>query len=116
MAMEEGEILAVNGPPGTGKTTFVLDVVASLWVQAALAEGEPPLIIAASTNNQAVTNILTAFAKDFEETDHPLSGRCLPDLHSSGGDCSAPTRLPQAASDPSGACRSHRRTRRRAAG
>lgn len=97
MAMEEGEILAVNGPPGTGKTTFVLDVVASLWVQAALAEGEPPLIIAASTNNQAVTNILTAFAKDFEETDHPLSGRWLPDIHSYGGYYPAPSREAEAA-------------------
>ena len=85
LAMEDGEILAINGPPGTGKTTFVLSVVASMWVDAALRGKEPPLIVAASTNNQAVTNIIDAFGKDFEETDEPLSGRWLPDISSYGG-------------------------------
>lgn len=85
MAMQEGEVLAVNGPPGTGKTTFVLSVVASLWVKAALAESEPPLIIAASTNNQAVTNVLEAFSEGFEESTEGFGGRWLPDISSYGG-------------------------------
>ncbi|WP_192878438.1 AAA domain-containing protein [Limnobaculum parvum] len=85
LTMSEGEILAVNGPPGTGKTTFVLSVVASMWVDAALKEQEPPLIIAASTNNQAVTNIIEAFGKDFEENSDRFSGRWLPDVNSYGG-------------------------------
>ncbi|WP_433924458.1 AAA domain-containing protein [Vreelandella sp. 21] len=85
MAMEEGEVLAVNGPPGTGKTTFVLSAVASLWVKAALDQIEPPLIVAASTNNQAVTNVLEAFAKEFEETDDAFGGRWLPEITSYGG-------------------------------
>ena len=85
MAMENGEVLAVNGPPGTGKTTFVLSAVASLWVKAALDEAEPPLIVAASTNNQAVTNVLEAFAKDFEETQDAFGGRWLPEITSYGG-------------------------------
>ncbi|ERK14059.1 putative superfamily I DNA helicase [Serratia fonticola AU-P3(3)] len=85
LAMDEGDILAINGPPGTGKTTFVLSVVASMWVNAALKEQEPPLIIAASTNNQAVTNIIEAFGKDFEENDEPLSGHWLPEIKSYGG-------------------------------
>lgn len=85
MAMAEGEVLAVNGPPGTGKTTFVLSAVASLWVKAALDEAEPPLIVAASTNNQAVTNVLEAFAKEFEETQDAFGGRWLPDITSYGG-------------------------------
>ncbi|WP_025124017.1 MULTISPECIES: AAA domain-containing protein [unclassified Serratia (in: enterobacteria)] len=85
LAMAEGDILAINGPPGTGKTTFVLSVVASMWVNAALKEQEPPLIIAASTNNQAVTNIIEAFGKDFEENDGPLSGHWLPEIKSYGG-------------------------------
>lgn len=85
LALEDGGVLAINGPPGTGKTTFVLAVVASMWVDAAVQETEPPLIIAASTNNQAVTNVIEAFGKDFEENDDPLSGRWLPDVNSYGG-------------------------------
>lgn len=85
MAMESGDVLAVNGPPGTGKTTFVLSVVASLWIKAALEDSEPPIIIAASTNNQAVTNIIAAFGKDFEENDSVFSGRWIPDIKSYGG-------------------------------
>jgi len=85
MSMQDGEILAINGPPGTGKTTFVLSVIASMWIKAALNEDEPPLIIAASTNNQAVTNIIDAFGKDFEENDGTFSGRWLLDIKSYGG-------------------------------
>ena len=84
ISMDEGEILAVNGPPGTGKTTFILSVVASLWVDAALKETEPPVIVAASTNNQAVTNIIDAFGKDFSEGKDALSGRWLPEISSYG--------------------------------
>lgn len=83
--MKEGEILAVNGPPGTGKTTFVLSAVASLWIKAALKKADPPIIIAASTNNQAVTNIIAAFGKDFEENDSLFSGRWIPEQKSYGG-------------------------------
>jgi hypothetical protein len=36
LTLEAGEILAINGPPGTGKTTLLQSIVASLWVQAAL--------------------------------------------------------------------------------
>lgn len=59
----DGEVLAVNGPPGTGKTTLLQSVVADLYVQHALAEKNAPLIVASSTNNQAVTNIIESFGK-----------------------------------------------------
>lgn len=81
---ETGEILAVNGPPGTGKTTLLLSVVASLWATRALEGSEPPIIIAASTNNQAVTNIIDAFGKDFSKGEGPFSGRWLPNIDSFG--------------------------------
>lgn len=84
LASKDGEILAVNGPPGTGKTTLLLSVVASLWAEAALNESEPPVIFAASTNNQAVTNIIDAFGKDFSIGDERLGGRWLPDVRSFG--------------------------------
>lgn len=86
LAVGPGEILAVNGPPGTGKTTLIQSVVATLWVEAALQGGEPPVILAASTNNQAVTNIIDSFAKVADE--HGLlSRRWLPDVTSYGLYC-----------------------------
>ena len=59
-------------------------MVASLWAKAALAESEPPVIVAASTNNQAVTNIINAFGKDFARGSGVFAGRWLPDIASFG--------------------------------
>ncbi|WP_168735184.1 AAA domain-containing protein [Pseudothauera rhizosphaerae] len=83
LAGKAPSVLTVDGPPGTGKTTLLLSVIATEWVKAALAGGEPPLIVAASTNNQAVLNILRAFAEVKEPTD-ALAGRWLPELASYG--------------------------------
>ncbi|HGC3407096.1 TPA: AAA domain-containing protein, partial [Escherichia coli] len=55
LTQQQGDMLAVNGPPGTGKTTLVLSIIATEWTRAALNQTEPPVIIATSTNNQAVT-------------------------------------------------------------
>ena len=63
---------------------MLLSVVATLWARAALAGGEPPVIVAASTNNQAVTNVIDAFGKDFAEGEGPLAGRWLPSVKSFG--------------------------------
>lgn len=59
--MQEGEVLAINGPPGTGKTTLLQSIVANMYVERALKKEKPPLIVASSTNNQAVTNIIESF-------------------------------------------------------
>jgi len=60
-AIEYGEILAVNGPPGTGKTTLLQTIVADMYVKRAMKKEKAPLIVASSTNNQAVTNIIASF-------------------------------------------------------
>ena len=79
---QTGDILAVNGPPGTGKTTLLQSVIANLAVQSVLNNEPPPLILASSTNNQAITNILNGFSLP-EESDL-LTSRWLPDVPSLG--------------------------------
>jgi hypothetical protein len=78
----DGEILAINGPPGTGKTTLLQSIVASVWVKAAIYEhNEPPIMFAVSTNNQAVTNIIDSFG-NVPEDSTLLGGRWIPRVRS----------------------------------
>lgn len=79
---KDGEVVAVNGPPGTGKTTLLQSIVANLTVQHVLDDKPPALILASSTNNQAITNILTGFA--LPDDDDLLTKRWLPEIPSLG--------------------------------
>jgi hypothetical protein len=97
LTQQSGDILAVNGPPGTGKTTLVLSIIATEWARAALNKTEPPVVIATSTNNQAVTNIIEAFGKDFSAGSGPMAGRWLPDVKSFGAYFPSSTRKAEAA-------------------
>jgi hypothetical protein len=86
MQLNSGELLAVNGPPGTGKTTVLQGVMASFIVRAALLENkEPPIILATSINNQAVTNIIDTFTETPNTSDfRGTSYRWLPDVQGIG--------------------------------
>ncbi len=65
--LTNGNVLAVSGPPGTGKTTMLQSVVASLIVEQAMKNApKPPIILATSVNNKAITNVIDAFKIDDE--------------------------------------------------
>jgi len=83
LEIKEGNVLAVNGPPGTGKTTMLLSIVATEWIKSAIEDGAPPVIVAASANNQAVTNIIDSF-ENLDTGKDALAGRWLPEIKSYG--------------------------------
>ncbi len=78
---DHSEVFAVNGPPGTGKTTFLQTILANILITSIVNDSPPQLIIASSTNNQAITNILESFKIDSESS---FSERWLPGLTSLG--------------------------------
>jgi hypothetical protein len=96
---DTGNMLAVNGPPGTGKTSLLRAVIASAWVAplySNIKDPTCPLILACAATNQAVTNIISSFDEtpgrvafdengEFLSTDQiEIDSRWLPRLTSYG--------------------------------
>lgn len=67
-------VLAINGPPGTGKTAFLRSVLASAWVETALNGAERPLrVFATGFTNRSVANVIEAFSGIADEA--PTAGQ-----------------------------------------
>lgn len=89
LSLRSGEILSVTGPPGTGKTTLIQSLAASLWINRARYSGlRPPVVVVCSATNQAVINVIDSFAKA-DSGSGPLAGRWLPEITSHATFCSS---------------------------
>lgn len=67
----EENMIAVQGAPGTGKTTLLLSMIANRITKRALSliknDDFDNLMLITSTSNKAVDNVSEAFSKDFEK-------------------------------------------------
>lgn len=61
--LTDGNVLAINGPPGSGKTSMLRAVISSTLLNYILDDNKPdcPIIVACAATNQAVTNIIESF-------------------------------------------------------
>lgn len=87
---EDGNILCLNGPPGTGKTTWIQSIFASLFVENTVNRKDysfkgfnnvdcvthkPLLVFGTSHTNQAIMNIINAFGLPADDLMTPIWGK-----------------------------------------
>lgn len=85
LSLKPGEMQAINGPPGSGKTSMLRAVVGSMWVYAAWKQQPCPIIVACGATNQSVTNVIGAFGNAPHGDDRfPVGRRWLPGIGSYG--------------------------------
>ena len=85
--VELGRILAVNGPPGSGKTSMLKAIIAQESVLAVLGNKPCPIIVAAGATNQSVKNVVSAFPNVIhkaESDEFILYQRWLPSVNNYG--------------------------------
>ena len=83
-------VTAVQGPPGSGKTTLILHVIAQQVVKRALSlietgEDINNLTVVSSTNNKAVDNVIDRIDKELEGGLFYLKGGSKKNIDSDGG-------------------------------
>lgn len=83
-AAEDGEVIAVNGPPVTGKTTMLLSAVAGLWVRAAPKGGDTPYYRRCIVEQSGRHKYYRCLRKELRERKRTIRRRWLPDVKSSG--------------------------------
>lgn len=83
-------LTAVQGPPGSGKTTLILHLIAQQVVDRALSlietgEDKNNLTVISSTNNKAVDNVIERLNDDLPECFFYLNGGSKPVIDRAGG-------------------------------
>ncbi len=77
-------IFTIPQPFDHGKTSLLLSIIASKWVEAAIQKKPPPIMVTASANNLARTNILDYLNEISRNNQLFCCARWIPDFNSYG--------------------------------